>query len=347
MADIPFPPGLAPRRVTWTLERAVATFESPLSFASQRVARAGARWRTSIEMPPLEAPDSRLLSGWLDQVSRADNCGLVPVFQNTLASEAHIQLGANKLRTWADGELTAGGWVAAANLFPSVQSGFLRLQAFGGTGPLARSVTVAASQAHVVVVDLPAFSSGWVVVVRTGASFATLLYDSSAVGPLSPGRLVIPVVPTTNALQVSLFNTVSTSAEVTYGDVAVYQCALSNSAAAASATAFQMQGYGNYSGAPTAGFSLFKLGQFFSVRTTRGIELKRAGKDIMLQGSAGGPATVATAFEPPLRGALAMNEPILHLPFCRMRLTEPNSSATIDAPLFGGFAFDLVEWFGA
>ena len=347
MADIAFPSPLCPRRVTWTLERAVATFESPLSFASQRVARAGARWRASVEMPPLDAADSFALSACLDQVSRADNVLLMPVFQNTLASEAHIQLGANKLRSWADGELTAGGWVPAANLYPSVQSGYLRLQAFGGTGALSRSVTVAASQAHVVVVDLPVFSSGWIVVVRTGASFATLLYDSSAVGPLSPGRLVIPVVPTTTALQISLFNTVSTSAEVTYGDVAVYQCALSNATAAAGATAFQMQGYGNYSGAPTAGFSLLKAGQFFSVRTTRGVELKRAGKDIMLQGSGGGPVTVATYFEPPLRGALASAEPVLHLPYCRMRLAEPNSAVTIDAPNFGGFAFDLVEWFGA
>lgn len=347
MADIAWPSGLIPKRVTWTLERNIATSRSPLSGTTQRWARAGSKWRASIEMPPLNAADTSALTVCLDQVSRADNTLLMPVFQNVLASEAHIQRGANKLRSWIDGELVSGGWVAASGLFPSVQSGFLRLQAFGGMGAIARSVDVAASQAHVVVVDLPAFSSGWVVVVRTGAGFSTLLYDSSSVGPLSPGRLVIPALPTTNALQISLFNTISNSAEVTYGDVAVYQCALSNATAVAGATAFQMQGFGNYTGAPTAGFSLLKLGQFFSVRTTRGVELKRAGKDIMLQGSGGGPVTVATYFEPPLRGALANSEPILHLPFCRMRLAEPSSSVTIDAPLFGGFAFDLIEEFGA
>lgn len=361
MSDILFPPGLAPRRVTWTLERSVATFESPLSFASQRVARSGARWRASIEMPPLNAEDTGLLNAWLDQISRADHVGIVPVFQNDRAgTDSEQALFGNPQPAWHEpGAFT--GW-SALNLTqsPVLAGRDLLVVANGATGPAAqaryqKTFTVLPDVPHTIIVDVPPQAAPGGLGISNGSGSS--LYVDTRSAP-AVGRQVFTVTSNDTGFRVQLYAAGGQTnfAQSLFGPVQVVRSYVVQTAASAGATSLTLIGPDASAGNPYRVTNLvraLKPGQFVTVRRASGaVELKRVrlAADALI-GALFGATSVAVgplAFEPALSSALAVNDRIVtHAPWCRMRLAEPNSSATIDAPMFGGFAFDLVEWFGA
>lgn len=355
MTDIVFPPGLLPSRVTWTLERAAATFESPLSFASQRVNRSGARWRASIEMPPSDQFESGLLSAWLDQISRADNCGLLPVFQNRLAgnsggaSFSELQVPwdlRNPSLDWSILNLQ-GAALFVANRDLSVYS--TTGVSVSNQARAFRTFTVTANAPYLVTVDIPP--------QHTGGGYAigdtiTNLVDAR-VPPPGFGRFRHVVYPTTTSLEIYLTptNGQQSFTNSRFSSLSVCRTFVAQTGVAAGGSTVTLTGNTN-TGNPAQALS-HGVGQFLAIQTSAGWELKRLTTDVhtigggSLAGLGVGHLGRAT-FEPPLRGAVTALAPIEQLlPVCRMRLAEPNSSSTIDAPMFGGFSFDLLEWFGA
>jgi len=354
MTDILFPPGLCPRRITWTLERAVATYESPLSFASQRVARTGARWRASIEMPPLDQTETGLLSSWLNQISRAENCGIVPVFQNageyqTLTDAAFADLQPE----WTEPNAFAGWTQNSTENTPSLSGRDLLVYSTSGTtsGNLARysrQFTVTSGLPYLVTVTIPdQWSPGGYVI--SDAVSVTLVNARTPIPAAGQYRHL--VYTTTGLIQVLLYpgNGEGAFVKSRYRRVSVARCHIAQGAVAAGARSMTL-----YGGRQAVGFNrTHQAGQFINLETASGWQLVQLVGDVeQISANTINGVNVThhgrAIFEPPLRAAMVNMAGSQHLqPTCRMRLAEPNSSATIDAPMFGGFAFDMVEWLGA
>lgn len=350
MADILFPPLLCPAAITWTLERNIGAFESPLSFATQRVARAGARWRATLQMPPMEADDAALLSSWLDQISRPENCGLVPVVQNRdagtetagfVSAQAPFT-AANVVNDWNGSRGFANGLLIP----PYYQSGDLVLRSGNTTSNSSGSgFTATAGLPYAAVLDTPLQISPptWQV---TGAALTPVHFTAAAV----QGRSVAVwnAVGSQNAIVLGVGNGVTAFVQSRFTSLTLNRILLVQGATAAGAS--QMFVFGGNSAAPSLAM---RRGQFFEVRTSAGFELKRLMTDVdFIAGVTFNGNSVnhlgRAVFEPALRGGAADLAAVLtHKPVCRMRLAEPNSSATADGPLFTGTTVDLVEWFGA
>lgn len=354
MTDILFPPGLIPRRVTWTLERAVATYESPLSFASQRVARSGARWRASIEMPPLDNTETGLLNGWLDQISRAENCGIVPVFQNASAYQTLTDAAfAEQQPAWTDPNAFTGWTQNSTQNTPSLSGRDLLIYSTSGTtsgnlAQYARNITVTANLPYLVTIDIP---DQWTPGGYLISDAVSVIFVNSRTPVPLPGRYRHVVYSTTGLLRVVLSpgNGEGAFVKSLFRRVSVARCHIAQGAVAAGARSMTL-----YGGRQVAGFDrTHQAGQFINLETASGWQLVRLVGDVEQIGANTINGVSVThhgraVFEPPLRAAMVNMAGSQHLqPTCRMRLAEPNSSATIDAPLFGGFAFDLVEWPGA
>lgn len=343
MADLIFPPSLSPRRVTWTLERNVATYTSPLSYASQRNDQnRSARWRATIEMPPLSADDAALLSTWLDQISRGEHVGLVPVFQNSISgTESAASTFANLQLPWSEpGSLS--GWSGTNLLTPArVVDG--QVLVFGNGSPpsyIIRTYSVITGAYYEITIDIP---------LQTGNVRMLLGDGSGASQALAPtmvyGRRSFIFSSTTGALQIYLYsgNDTDVFASAYYGNLKVAR--IMTVQVTQSAGARFVATWGGQNGA----LDNFKIGQMVGVQTSRGVELKRIHRAVRQIGSGFNNGLMVNhvgnmTFEPALRGSVSMHAPIVHIdPICRMRLATSESSAVVDAPNFSGFTFDMLE----
>ena len=350
MADILFPPLLCPAAITWTLERSIGVFESPLSFATQRVVRSGARWRATVQMPPMDAESAALLTAWLDQISRAENCGLVPVAQNrdagteaaTFVSAQAPFTAANVVNDWNGSR----GFAAGLLIPPYYQSGDLVLYSGNTTeNRTAPAFSATAGLPYAAVLDVPLQPAPptWRV---TGASGSPVHFTSVGVQGRSIGTW--NAVTAQNVVDLFIGNGSTPFTQSRYTSITLNRILITEQTASAGATRVTLMG-GN-SAAPALAM---RRGQYFEIRTSAGWELKRLTTDVDLIAAVTFNGNSVNhfgnaVFEPALRGSVAANAAILtHKPVCRMRLAEPNSSSTADGPLFTGATFDLVEWFGA
>lgn len=65
MATLDWPAVLVPSKATWGLQSNTESFTSPLNRSAQTVERPGARWKVSLEFPPLKDPDLGRLEAFL------------------------------------------------------------------------------------------------------------------------------------------------------------------------------------------------------------------------------------------------------------------------------------------
>ncbi len=352
MADILWPPGLVPKRVTWTLERNIATSRSPLSGTTQRWTRAGSKWRASIQMPPLNATESGLLSSFLDLISRGDNVGVVPVFQNDAAG---VESGLAQFRSlnapWAD-QPGLTGWTHQGLVSPPYLSGgnlVLRANTLTPTPEFRRTFSAVAGLPYFFSVYVPPqqYPAGFVI---GNSAFTQVYFDNRP----SPSVGVVSGVVTSNntGLTIAFTSPVAFQPAV-FGTFSLARCYIAQSAAAAGGSALVLNGSDPANQGPPNLVRTLKSGQFVMVRAAGRLELKRVVSAVdtitgVTIGSIGTAGLGDLRIEPALRGAVAASaEIVADQPLCRMRLAEPESTSTIDAPLFGGFAFDLIEEFGA
>lgn len=65
MPLLDWPADLVPSKATWGLQSNTETFTSPLNRSVQTVERPGARWKVSLEFPPMEANQTARLQAFL------------------------------------------------------------------------------------------------------------------------------------------------------------------------------------------------------------------------------------------------------------------------------------------
>lgn len=352
MADILWPPGLVPKRVVWTLQRNIATPRSPLSGTTQRWTRSGSKWRASIDMPILNSIESGLLTSFLDLVSRGDNVGLVPVFQN---DSAGVESGLSQFRSlnapWAE-QPSFANWTHQGLVSPPYLSGgnlVLRANTGTPTPEFRRTFSAVAGLPYFFAVYVPPqqYPAGFVV---GNAAFTQLYFDNRA----APSIGLITGVVTSNTPSITIaFTSPQPFQPAIFGAFTLSRCYVAQSAQAAGATSVTLNGSDPANQSPANLVRAIRPGQFAMVRANGRLELKRvcSAVDTVTGVSIGAVGTAGFGdmrIEPALRGAVSASaEIVTEQPFCRMRLAEPESTSTIDAPLFGGFAFDMVEEFGA
>lgn len=347
MADLIFPPSLLPTRVTWTLQRNVATYTSPLSYASQRNdVNRSARWRATIEMPPLAADEAALLSTWLDQISRGEHVGLVPVFQNTaLSRESGFPAFVDLNSAWT-AQPTLSAWTQSGLIGPAyVSNGQVAMVRAGAPmGFITRSFAVTSQLPYYFASDVAPQQTPGGVVVGNGGN--TILYFDNRGAPVI-GRSSGVVYSSNAAIQVTL--DVSTAFRASrFASFRLHRCYITEVSAAAGSYAVQING-GDPANAVANIVRMMAAGQFFAIQSSRGWELKRAtlGAEGITGSAINGVATAGScqlSFEPALRGSVSANAGVAaDQPVCRMRLATPESTAVVDAPNFSGFTFDLIE----
>lgn len=344
MTDIAFPSELAPASMDWRLERNVTTLTNPLSKTNQYIGRGGDRWRCTLTMPTLNDVDAGILTAWLDQISRADNWALINPFQSLAA-------GTESGTSFID---MNGSWrsqVNAAGTFPNWNQNNLLLPGYLNAGyasiygnattpaSMTRNFTVVVGAYYLVAVDFPPQEFPGRIRVKCGS---TVLFDSGSVS--MPGRIVALVSPTTTTMQVLLYAGFDGTAYANtfYGDVSVARAYTVEQAAPAGLNTIVIQG------AQTTSASL-RVGQFVSIPSSAGYELKRLTRDVIQVG--GGTLNGISvnhagrmAFEPALRGAVAVNAAIQHVDMvCRMKLATPSSISQVSAPNFTATTFELIE----
>lgn len=65
MATLDWPADMIPSKATWGLQSNTETFASPLNRSVQTVERPGARWKVTLEFPPMEANQTARLQAFL------------------------------------------------------------------------------------------------------------------------------------------------------------------------------------------------------------------------------------------------------------------------------------------
>lgn len=65
MPLLDWPADLVPSKATWGLQSNTETFTSPLNRSTQTVERPGARWKATLEFPPMEANQTARLQAYL------------------------------------------------------------------------------------------------------------------------------------------------------------------------------------------------------------------------------------------------------------------------------------------
>jgi len=321
----------------------VATYTSPYSFTSQRndLGRA-ARWRATIEMPPLAADDAALLSTWLDQISRGEHVGLVPVHQNAISgTEGATAAFANLQQPWASGGLSGITGTGILVDVRVVDGLVIVLSSNMPPGFLTKSFTVVPNAYYEITIDAPPQEA----YVRVQAFDGTATPLIANPGDRIYGRRTYVVSPTTNSLFVTIHagRDSDSFTESFYGDLKVVRLMTVQTAQPAGGNA--VRAWGGLNGA----LDNFKVGQFVQLQTSRGFEMKRVLRSSRQIGGVFNNGVLVNhfgilSFEPALRGSVAVNAPIIHIdPVCRMRLATSESTAVVDAPNFSGFTFDMVE----
>lgn len=339
MTDIAFPSLIGAAQLDWRLDRNVAVFTNPISKTVQRVARGGDRWHATVTVPTIQGSDAARVSAWLDQVSRGDNWGLVPVFQNDTTGTESASANFSSLQgPWATAGLT--GWSATNCIQNYVSDGMLVLFS-GSTAPgyISKTFTVVVGAPYEIIVDTPPQSGN----NRITAICGSTVLSGDAAAPVY-GRRRIIVTPTTTAMTVFLYagGDTDTFSRAVYGDLSITRAFTIETAAAAGSTELLVQG-------GLDGTDNFKAGQFVCISTTAGMELKRVMRTVRMIGG----VTVngininhfgRLSIEPALRGSVAASEAINHVsPWCRMQLANPSSQAVIGPPLRHGFSVELIE----
>jgi len=354
MADLIFPPSLAPRRVTWTLERNVATYTSPYSFTSQRndLGRA-ARWRATIEMPPLPPDDAALLSTWLDQISRGEHVGLVPVAQNDVAgTEVATSTFQSQQAPWL-ARAPSLDWTSGGLVSPLYLSDGNVVIYSGGSPPgyMDRLFAATSGLPYTMIVDVPEqITAGRISVNNFDNSLS--FFDTGPGRPVQPGRYVTSLFPADSSgirVYLNAGDNAQSFIRSLFGNLSFTRTYVTSAAAASGSNILSIRGgaFGNI--VNNIYRRAMKQGQFVMVRSSRGYELKRikASVDLIVGGSLNGNSATVDGrmiFEPALRGAVASNAAVIHNdPWCRMRLATSESTAVVDAPNFSGFTFDMLE----
>ena len=349
MTDIAFPTLIGGAQLDWKLERNVTQLSNPLSKTIQRVVRGGDRWRATVQIPVLVGDEAARVCAWLDQISRGDNAGLVPVFQNdTTSVESGGTYFAEMQASWRN-RAPALDWTSVNLVSTPYVSGLYANLYSGATAGayMQRTFTVIANLPYNVVLDVPAqVTPGSMVVGNAG--FSTIYYDGRP-APAS-GRIAITVVPTTSALSIQLApaNGTTTFAQSLFGDLSISRAYVAQSVSAAGANNVQIIGSDNANVVANL-VPAFKAGQFLTITTSKGFELKRLQNPVeTITGSVLNTIAVSGSgrayFEPALRGSVAINAGIKHLvPWCRMLLASPTSQSNVTPPLRHAFSFDLME----
>lgn len=344
MTDIALPYDLCPSKITWTLNRNIAVAESPTSRVTQEQGRAGDRWQATVNWENLIDGRAYALASYLDQVSKVGNYALLPVLHNELRSDFTKTESLLLTQGWTKPAELAK-WGVATNLYARIVTSHLHLRNLGSTpGPLSRQLPVVPNYPVAIVLDIPAYlGAGWRLFANSGA---TALLDVGGSGVSGMGRKTFQVIPTTTLLTINIYASQSATpfAQQDFGDLQVYQVTRSEGA---SAGATVMGVKGQYTGDGIEA-EAFKAGQFVTLETSAGFELKRLLEDVRPIGGAveNGVSVYAGGngvFEPALRGAVAFNSTVYHHPWCRMRLASRASSADISAPLLHGFNVDFIE----
>lgn len=65
MATLDWPADIVPSKATWGLQSNTETFSSPLNRSVQTVERPGARWKVSLEFPPMDSAQTGRLQAFL------------------------------------------------------------------------------------------------------------------------------------------------------------------------------------------------------------------------------------------------------------------------------------------
>ena len=65
MATLDWPADIVPSKATWGLQSNTETFTSPLNRSVQTVERPGARWKVTLEFPPMDSQQSGRLQAFL------------------------------------------------------------------------------------------------------------------------------------------------------------------------------------------------------------------------------------------------------------------------------------------
>ena len=348
MTDIVWPPGLLPSEMTWSLVRNQQRSRNPYSGTMQRNDRGGDLWSCRLQMPTLAEPDSGLLAAWMDQISRAGNAGLVPVFQNFSRGQSAAAAFAQLQAPWfeRDASLDWTGQTLLATVY--LRNRDLTLYASGSASAgtearLSRSFTVAQGLPYLVTFDIPVQTQPGGYRITDGS---TTLVDQRAAPP-GAGRFMHLVYPGTTTLQVFLYAETGQQAFASsrFTAVSVQRAFIAQTTANAGGTLVNLFG-----AASAAVPSLTHgVGQFISVQTSAGWELKRLISDIdMISSSTINGVSVLhqgrALVEPALRGTVSANAGTVHRdPVCRMILNEAVSAASVQAPLRSGFVFELIE----
>lgn len=342
MTDIALPYDLCPSKVTWTLDRNVADVESPFSRVNQAQGRPGDRWRAAVTWDEMDGDKAHVLAAWLDQISKGRNYALLPVQQNDL-SRSSLAVVSSLQSAWAAaGSLT--GWTATNLRNPGVRGGFLCVTPTAvGAAYYERTITVTANGKYLLIFDVPDQPASYQITITDGASTPITLYDSGV--SAAYGRQAVLLASTTSSMVVRLSALGGPAAITLYGDISLAKAVSSGGGSAGQKVISNLVGLpvSDYSG-----LKHFVAGQFVTVKTSAGFELKRAALNTDLQTSStfgvGVRAGSFFAFEPALRGNVAGLDVMVFLePWCRMRLAKRESSASISAPLQHGFSVDFVE----
>ncbi len=341
MTDIAFPSGLVPSSMEWRLERNVARFESPTSRAVQTVARGGDRWHCTLTMPQLTGEDAGILVAWMDQISRPDNWALISPLHNLMSGTESASAAFSNLQpSWRNGGLSGWNW---GNLVFSPYTSGGTVVIYSNQNPpvyIQKSFAVVAGAYYLITLDVPPQLSN---TRLTASSCSTVLI--SALASRTYGRLRWLVAAAAAEMLVTIYSGSDTDSfsQAIYGDLSIVRVNLVQSAVSTGTNDMDCFGGQNES------INMFRIGQFISLLTINGIELKRLTRDVrQIGGIVYNGLTVNhrghCQFEPALRAPVAQYNPVVHLnPVCRMRLADANSVSTISAPNFTGTTIELIE----
>ncbi|WP_428309247.1 hypothetical protein [Hydrocarboniphaga sp.] len=335
MGMIALPPGRGiglGQKVTLTLERNGVVNESPLSRAVQRIVRQGDRWRAAISWPPQQGVDAGLMAAFLDQASDFGNWFCVD-------APRLIQGAWSTPNLVPEGDFQSGlsTWNKSGDATGSLSINARKLRISNGTAEtFARrnGIPWVAGKPLVAMADLvqPWTTSRWGIRVQEtagGSATAALSFSASTRGLLT----YTPAAGVTGGRLDLRTQTATAGDRSVFANASLARCLLV-SGAGQSGSQINVNGCDpNIAGALAAG-------QFVTIVTPAGFELKRLTDDFDADGNGAG----ILCFSPSLRQSPADGAAIVvHAPFMRAYMPAGVSAGDIDAPMNYGFSIEALE----
>jgi len=341
MTDFIHPYGIVPESMEWTRVRNQSESLNPYTNSGPVNDRGGDLWGLTADYAPLVDQDADLFYPWLDQIGKAGNRALIPVFHNRMdGTECASAAFAQMQGPWRD--VGAAGWTGT-NLLEGPRVVDRTLLIYGNGTPVGfiyRDFTVVVGAYYQVSVDIPQQSGNVRITIFSGAT-ALVTTGANTVY----GRRTHIVTPTSSNLRVFLYSGGDTDAfsSAFYGDLQISRVFSVQVASAAGTESLVTLGGLN------GNLDNFRVGQFVSIPTTAGYELKRIGRTVrQIGGTTINGVNVnhvgRMPIEPSLRGSVAQYAGIIHHnPVCRMRLAQGPIGSRISAPLQHGFRLQFLE----